>query len=99
MELGRVLEARRALHQSQAQEAGIEVDIALCVRRHQGDVVDAGRHRAVTLWESESYGSLPPHGDRDSANDSTQERADRHIEEDDRHGIGAFHLRYAENIP
>src|SRR6185369_12024502 len=42
MKLGRILEARGPLDQSQAQEARIEIDVALGIRRYQGDVMDAG---------------------------------------------------------
>ena len=48
MKLGGILEARGTLHQPQAQKARKKIDIALRIRRHQRDVMDAGRHAAVT---------------------------------------------------
>ena len=48
VKLGCILEGRGSLHQPQAQEARIKIDIALRIRRHQRDVMDAGRHAAVT---------------------------------------------------
>ena len=52
MELAGVLVAARALHQAQAEEAEIEIDIRLHLAGDQGDVVKTARHDRPFLTDT-----------------------------------------------